>query len=88
MKLVADNTSNVAPLPVDNLQNVAGMFRALADRIDKGDFGEVLRAITIVQETNSALSTLIYGENATTFEAMGVLDASKFGLFADHLIED
>ena len=84
--LVVDN-SNVTELPVGNLMNLADMARRFADGIEAGEFGHTTRAIVVV-ETETGLAMMTWGEGATPYEMMGLFEAAKLNVFADHAVED
>jgi hypothetical protein len=84
LRVVSDNT---LPLPIGNLMDIAGMARRFADQIDAGEYGDVIRAV-VVLETPEALTTIGWGENTTAYELMGIFEAAKLRVFADDLIDD
>lgn len=86
MKLVIDNDT-VATLPIGNLMDIGGMARRFADQLDAGEYGEVVRTLTVV-ETDTGLVILGWGENVTAYEMMGIFEAAKLRVFADDVIED
>lgn len=81
MKLVIDNT-NVETIPVGNLQDIGGMARRFADGVEANDYGEVTRVMVIV-ETTDGLSASLWGENASSFEKIGMLATLQMMIFAD-----
>lgn len=85
LKLVVPD--NVAELPVGNLMDIAGMARRFADHLDAGEYGEVTRAVVIV-ETSDALTLLGWGENTTAYELMGMFEAAKLRAFSDQFTDD
>jgi hypothetical protein len=87
MKLVVDNDSNVEPLPVGNLMDIAGMARIFAEDIDTGKWGDATRALVIIQN-DTGLTVLGWGENTSAYEMMGIFEAAKLRVFADDAIED
>lgn len=88
MKLVVDNDSNVEEFPSGNLQDVAGMARRFADGVDDGDWFDIHRAVVVVQGEDGTLTLLGWGENTTSFELMGIFEAAKLQVFADHVSDD
>jgi hypothetical protein len=84
LKLVADN---VAELPVGNLMDIAAMARRFADDLDKGEHGEPFRAVLLVQREDG-LALFGWGESASPLEMMGLFEAAKLQVFADHMNSD
>jgi hypothetical protein len=76
---------NVSELPVRNLSDVAAMARGFGDDIEAGDYGDVHRAVVIVQGEDGTLTMLGWGENTTAFELMGICEAAKLQAFADYV---
>lgn len=79
---------NVAPIPVGNLQDIAGMARRFADQLDAAEFGDVIRSVVIAQRDDGSLTIFGWGENSSAYELMGIFEAAKLRVFADDLIED
>jgi hypothetical protein len=84
LKLVSDNVSE---LPVDNLMDIGDMARRFADDIDAGEYGEVVRTVTVI-ECDRGLVILGWSENTTSYELMGLFEAAKLRVFADDAIAD
>lgn len=84
LKLVSDNT---VELPVGNLMDISGMARRFADGLDKGEFGDVIRTVCII-ETECGLTLLGWGENTSAYELMGLFEAAKLRVFADDAIDE
>ena len=87
MRLVVDN-ENVSELPVRNLGDVANMARGFADDVDAGEWFDIHRAVCVVQCEDGTLTVLGWGENTTAFELMGIFEAAKLQVFADHVSDD
>jgi hypothetical protein len=85
VKLVVDN---VTELPVGNLMDIAGMARRFANGVDDGDWLDIHRAVVVVQGEDGTLSILGWGENTSSFELMGIFEAAKLQVFADHVSDD
>lgn len=85
LKLVSDN---VTELPVGNLMDIGGMARRYADDIDRGEYGDVERAVVITQLSDGSLNIMGWGENTNAYELMGLFEAAKLRVFADDAIED
>jgi hypothetical protein len=73
LKIVADNT---VELQVYNFQDIAACARRFADQLEAGEQGEPTRVVLVV-ETDEGLGLSIWGEIATGFELVGILDAAK-----------
>jgi hypothetical protein len=71
-------------LPVTNWRNIPSIARDFADRVEAGDFGEVTRAM-VVLDTEHGIHTLSWGEEATSLYAMGMFQAASNMAFADGL---
>ena len=84
MRLVVDN---VSAIPVGNLQDVAGMARRFAERIEAGEFGDVTR-VTLLIENGEMQQRESWGDMPTGYELMGMLDAAKMAVFADMYDDD
>lgn len=85
LRLVSD--SNVEELPVGNLQDIAGMARRFAGYVDDGQWGQISRAIVLV-EHEGGMTILPWGEATSPYELMGLFEAAKLRVFADDIIED
>lgn len=85
MKLVVDN---IAELPIRNLGDIANMARGFADDVDAGDWHDIHRAVVVVQGEDGTLTLLGWGENTSSFELMGIFEAAKLQVFADHVSEE
>ena len=71
MKLVHD-ADNVEPLPVHNPTLIPSIARTFADKCEAGVFGEVERAV-LVLETDDGPLKFFWGEPLTHYEAVGML---------------
>ena len=80
--------SNVTELPVGNLQDIGDMARRFADDVDHGEYGEVLRAVVVVQGDDGSLTILGWGENTNAYNLMGIFEAAKLNVFADNMADD
>lgn len=85
MKLVVDNVSE---LPIRNLSDIGGMARGFADDLDKGEWGDLHRAVVILQGEDGSLVLLGWGENSGPHELMGIFEAAKLQVFADSVCDD
>jgi hypothetical protein len=79
---------NVAPLPIGNLRDIPGMIRRFADDLEGGKHGDLHRAVLIIQRDDNSMALFGWGENSTDLELMGLFEAAKLRVFADHSIED
>ena len=84
LKLVAPE---VPELPVRNLMDIPAMARGFADDLEANDYGEVTRAVVIV-DTPDGLHILGWGENVTTFEAIGILECAKMTSYGSMFDDD
>jgi len=58
-------------------QSLAARVRDLADRIEAGEFGELDRAVVIMDCPMGALSYRCYGRPTRTVELVGLLEWTK-----------
>jgi hypothetical protein len=86
ISIAVDNT-NVTELPVGNLRDVAGMARRFAEQVDAGQYGGIARAICLI-ECEGGMPILVWGDETSHYELMGILEAAKLRVFADDLIDD
>ena len=84
MELIVDNTK-VSALPIGNLMDIADMSRRFADEVNDGEYGEVRRAIVVVQGEDGALTIIGWGDSSSPFELMGICEAAKLQAFADYV---
>jgi hypothetical protein len=75
LKLASDNT-NVEQFPGTNLRDTAAAARKYAELVDRGEFGDVIRA-TLIVETRSGQETQFWGEIPSINEAIGNLEIAK-----------
>lgn len=85
MKLAVDNT--IAELPVRNLMDIAAMARGFAEDLEKAEYGEVTRALVIV-DSEDGLRILGWGESVSMYEAIGILEAAKLTSYASNFEEE
>jgi len=74
LKVVADNS--VIPLDVYNFQDIAACARKFADQLEAGKQGEPTRVICVL-EFADGLALSVWGENPSSYEMIGLLDAAK-----------
>lgn len=67
---------NVEELPVYNFQDIAGCARKFADQLEAGEQGEPIRIIAVIQ-TDDGIALAVWGEIASGYELIGVLDAAR-----------
>ena len=70
LKLVS--TDNVVDIGVYNPMLIPSIARTFADKVEEGEFGEVTRAVVIL-ETDEGLIKFFWGEAPTHLEAVGIL---------------
>jgi hypothetical protein len=87
MKLVVDNDSNVEPIPIGNLMDIAGEARRFADEVESGSLGDVV-SVTLLIESSDGLSRHTWGEVPSGYELIGMLETVKMAIIADDCIED
>jgi hypothetical protein len=86
MKPVHD-ADNTIPLDVYNFKDIAGCARRFADQLEAGVQGEPIRVVAII-ETPEGVGLALWGENATRFEIMGLLEVAKQRHYEEHFIDD
>jgi hypothetical protein len=69
LRVVADN---VTELPVHNPHLIPSIARTFADKCEDGEFGEVSRAVLIL-ETDTGPLRFFWGDSFTHEEAVGTL---------------
>lgn len=67
--------------------DIPAMLRQYAAEIETGQYGEVFRAV-MVMELTDGIATLGCGEDPTPYELMGLFEAAKLRVFADDLTDD
>jgi len=77
--LVVDNTApdNVVKLDTINLADIAGTIRGIADDIEKGELGQVDRAILILVGDDGEPITVGCGTDCNRVMTLGVLEYAK-----------
>ena len=83
LKLVSNNPEPGTP----DYSNIAEMLRQYAGEIEKGQYGELLSVILVV-EGESDIFTLGCGEEPTPYELMGIFEAAKLKAFAETMTDD
>ena len=86
MSLSLAHDSTVTEIGVRNLMDIPAMARGFADDMDAGLYGEVQRAIVIV-DSDDGLRLLGWGESLSQYEALGVLEAAKIVNFQSNFEE-
>ena len=87
LRIAVDNDSNVEKLEVYNFQDIAACARRFAEQLESGVQGEPFRAVLIAQsEVGMAIS--VWGESADAHQMMGICEAAKLQVFADHITDD
>ena len=71
LRLVRDE-ADVIPIGVYNPKLIPEIARTFADKVEDGEFGEVERAVVIL-ETDEGLIKFYWGEAPTHLEAVGML---------------
>lgn len=69
--LAVDNC-NVVDLPVYNPALIPSIARTFADKVEAGEFGEVTRAIVIL-ETDAGPLNFYWGETPSHLEVVGLI---------------
>lgn len=87
LKLAVDNDSNVEKLEVYNFQDLAACARRFADQLEAGLQGEPFRAVLIAQ-SDEGMTISVWGESADAHQMMGICEAAKLQVFADHVTDD
>lgn len=77
----------VLAFPGTNWRDIAGCARDFADRADAGEFGEITRAM-LVLDTDTGFHTLSWGEAACPIYVVGMLQCAQFTAFADGVSDD
>jgi hypothetical protein len=83
LQLVHDDS--VERLEVYNFQDIAGCARRFADQFEAGQHGEANRVIMVV-ETDDGIGLAVWGENASGYEMLGILDAAKFRAYEVNVV--
>jgi hypothetical protein len=86
MKLVHD-ADTLAELSVYNFRDIAGCARRFADQLEAGEQGEPIRVIAVI-ELSEGIALCTWGENASGYELLGILEAAKFRAYEANLTED
>ena len=73
LRLVPDEP---AKLDVYNFRDIADCARRWADQMEDGEQGEPTRII-LVADLPGGLALSLWGENASGYEIMGILEAAK-----------
>jgi hypothetical protein len=84
---LAHDSANVEKLEVYNFQDIAGCARRFADQLEAGMHGEPNRVLMVI-ETDEGIGLAIWGENASGFEMMGILDCAKTRAYEAHVLGD
>ena len=79
LKLVTDNT---VELPIYNPRLIPSIARVFADKFEAGEFGEVTRAVLIL-ETEAGPLPFYWGEEISHFEAIGMLQMAAHQAITD-----
>jgi hypothetical protein len=79
LKLVADNT---VALPRYNPKLIPSIARTFADKVEDGEFGEVSRAVVIL-ETDAGPIKFYWGERMSHLEAVGLLHLASIAAAGD-----
>ena len=87
MTLRLVETDNVAELSVYNFQDLVACARRFADQLEEGVQGEPFRVALVIQ-SNDGLTISVWGESADAHQLMGLFEAAKLTVFADHVTED
>lgn len=85
IELVVDNS--VAQFTGVNLGDVRQAMIAVAERIEKGEWGNVANGILIL-ETENGLEQFHWGKLETAIEAIGLLELAKGALILSQLAGD
>lgn len=64
---------NVTPIGTPNLKDVPGSLRRLADLIESGTEGKIVRAIVIAVDDEGEIITYGYGEIGTRDQETGTI---------------
>jgi hypothetical protein len=84
---LAHDSADVIPLEIYNFQNIAACARKFADQLEAGELGDPSHIVLVsVQPDGIALS--LWGDNATGYEIMGILEAAKLRAHDANLIDD
>jgi hypothetical protein len=67
--------------------SVSDELRQLAAAIDRGEWGEVVSGVILIENANG-IHTVGIGEQATAYEMMGMFEAAKLKVFAEDFCED
>jgi hypothetical protein len=86
VKLV-HNADNAVPLNIYNFKDIAGCARRFADQLEAGEQGEPTRIVAII-DTPDGVALALWGENATGFEIMGLLEVAKQRHYEAHFLDD
>lgn len=78
---------NVEKLEVYNFQDIAGCARRFADQHEQGKLGEPVRLI-VVADLPDGVAISVWGDNASGYELMGILEAAKLRAHEVHVLDD
>ena len=67
--------------------SISDELRQLAAAIDRGEWGEVVSGVILIENANGIHSVGI-GEQATAYEMMGMFEAAKLKVFAEDFCDD
>lgn len=86
LKLVHD-ADTADTITLRSLSNIPSMARGFADDLEAGEWGDVTRAIVLV-ENEDGIVILGWGDGCTAYELMGLFEAAKLKAFADDFCGD
>ena len=75
LRVVVDN-GNTVPFPALEAADVAQDARDFALAVESGKIGQIQSAL-LVLETDNGVETIIWGDNLTVAEAIGVIELAK-----------
>lgn len=69
----------IANAPVNTKEEIATYLREVADEVEKGDHGEINKAIVVLHSIDEGLSVSTQGpETFTTHSIVGMLELAKW----------
>ena len=81
LRLVSDN---VTEIPVYNPHLIPSIARTFADKVEDGEFGEVTRAVVIL-ETDAGPLNFYWGETPSHLEVVGLIQCALLSTTQDAL---
>jgi hypothetical protein len=87
LKLIYDE-SNVEKLDIFNFQDIPGCARRFAQKLETEDDGPKPSRVVAILDTPEGIAICVWGDAATGYELVGLLEAAKLHAYETNLTDD